>query len=44
LEIDMPEARLAQVNGKIRSVDAEYSSSTGDRFSDSKEFQEDGLR
>ena len=43
-KIDVPRARGSQIDGKLRSVDAEYSSSAGDRLSDTEEFQEDELR
>ncbi len=40
----MPEARIAQIDGRLSSVDAEYSSPTCDRLSDSKGIQEDRMR
>lgn len=35
----MPEARIAQIDGKINSIDAEDASSAGNRLSDSEEIQ-----
>ena len=43
-EIDMPGVRGPQINGKLSAVDAEYSSSTSGRLSNSEEVQKDGLR
>jgi hypothetical protein len=43
-EIDVPGVCKSQVDGKISSVDAEYSASAGDRLSDSKGMQEDRMR
>jgi hypothetical protein len=43
-EIDVPGVCRSQVDGKISSVDAEYSAPAGDRLSDSEGMQEDRMR
>jgi hypothetical protein len=43
-EVDVPGLCGSQIHGKISTADAEYSSSAGDRLSDSEEFLEEGLR